>query len=402
MNLTYVIISENALSIACKSETRTFKYSDYNFAGADNKLIVKLLIKVLEENKENSKDLCLIPCDNYLTSSTECTEHYRNNGKIIGNEIDKVINNTYLLNGSGENDCTKYLKKPIQIFTEVFNSNQRVEKLSEIPPKNKYFLKTTKYQWKTKLLSYLTDELKYFGYNIRSIVPLALVGNYFFGGQSDKSVVLTYYENSTVVNIFENGILRRQKQVPIGFYSLIEKVSNHFNISFDNSKLIIEKYGYIFLPSKFTDFVIDIPVFEDIYREIELTELSFIIREEIKNITESLMSIIQNDNISITAYEKLVFNSNIHLPGLDKLLDLMTGIKSNNLDLKEMRYGELSDIKNIIVCGAQDTSEDILEKADFEPENLKYVKEECESFPNMLHKIKCYLNSNFRQGLAEI
>ncbi len=401
MNLSFVIISENALCIANKSETKSFKYSDYNFYPSDKNLIVKLLIKTLEENRDKNKYLCLILCDNYSTSSTECTEHFKKSVKFTGNEIEKVKCNTSFFNGNNENDFTGYLKKPIQIFTEVYNSSSRVEGLSQIPEKSKYYLKTTKYLWKTKLLSYLTDELKYFGYNIKSIVPLAMFSNYCFPGKIDQSLVLTYYENSSVINLFENGILRRQKSIQTGFNSLIEKVSNHFNISIDNSKLIIEKYGYVFLPPKYTNFVIDIPVFEDIFREVELTELSYIIREGVKKITENLLSNTQNDNINISDYEKLVFNSSIYLPGFDKFLELMTGIKSNYLDFKELSFSEFSVIQNIILGGEKDSASALLKEVDYELETNESI-EHSESLPHMINKLKDYLNSNFRQRLAEI
>ncbi|PLX06114.1 MAG: hypothetical protein C0596_16645 [Marinilabiliales bacterium] len=178
---------------------------------------------------------------------------------------------------------------------------------------------------------------------------------------NDKMLV-SIYNYSTNISTYRGIYISDGKKIQKGMEYIVGQVSDTFNVSQSTAIKLIELYGFVFLPAKYSNVVIDIPVYDEISISVEMTELSFVLREAFKELFTELL-----DKIAYDHTEYISIQSDITIPGVNDLLELMTEAKVNEISFSHIKYELLLRSNQLVIDEVNKLSE-IVAETDLESE----------------------------------
>jgi hypothetical protein len=343
MKELFISLTERDLIIKNSNEACIYNFSKYGISIYDSKMCGEFIVEILKENFSNAASLSILLSEHFTFTKetfdeevkmsqnleqTESTDFWENNGNISNKTDDYLPDNSLI--------C---------YTTEYLSYDKNILNYNTIPVLTKYYKRTQSFHLKTDMCYQLRIVLEKAGYVIMNMIPLSLFNSrQNVNQQANICSLLSVYENTSFISIILNGKTIYQKQINAGLFNLIQKVSDYFNISLHNSRILIDKYGFVFLPAKYNDFVIDIPIYNNILKEIELPELSYVIREEIKRITDKLLFDNRaGENILINTGNICTF-SRCCVNGFDKLVRMLSGMSYFEYDFTEIDFDECNKL----------------------------------------------------------
>lgn len=335
MDSIIIIISDKKIYVKDKKDNKLFDFSEFRVNHSDISIYSDFIIETLKKFYKGQKNLVLIPDECFTETITKYSKQIKSSVTDFPPEL---RDNCSLEEVNNKKELE--IKKVIQKSVALKYKNQLYRNFGQIPVLSTYYVKTTEFIWK-EILSTLYKKLTKSGYNIQSVAPFGLLESELLLKSAKHHACISIFENASFLSFYENGIVTSQDKVSFGYRNLVEKVSDYYNISIKISRELVEKYGFVFLPSKYSDFVVDLPIYQDIIKEIELPELSYIIREECKIGIEQIFKKSSQNNKTSIFLENAAFYSDFKFRGMQNLLEMVTGGTFSSFDLSEFSQEDI-------------------------------------------------------------
>ena len=235
-----------------------------------------------------------------------------------------------------DSDSTTYF----EVHTDYECDGKTFKKLEDIPLLCKYLKRKTFLYWNTHRLSVLVSLLSGHGISVSAVVPDIHLCNCISKCYSGSNVVVSMFERYTDVCIFSGGHVRRMVKFHFGLFDLVRRLSDCFCLSHNNCRKLLEMYGFISVPQQYVHYEIAVPVFEDIKKNVKLTDLSYEIREMLKSQFAKIY-----DEIKDYGVESVVLNG---FPIVDSnvLFQMMTKVETNCF--YEVSYCRLQELFGLL------------------------------------------------------
>ncbi|MBN2779058.1 MAG: hypothetical protein JXR36_15580 [Bacteroidales bacterium] len=212
-----------------------------------------------------------------------------------------------------------------------------IESFSALPLLEKYYIKHMSLHIASSRMEELTEAL-----NDRDVFPdyfipfteyLAFYSHICQENTLSDTVMISIQKEKTLFFNYLGGFLNDFGYLSQGYTKLISDVGNNFNVSPKIASKLIDLYGFVFLPKKYLNFVIDVPVYHDIVISIELTDLAYCIRESLREILSDLL--VQN---TVNKQVNLVLFAGKTVRGLDKLAGLMLNVDPIEFSISTLQF----------------------------------------------------------------
>ena len=155
-----------------------------------------------------------------------------------------------------------------------------------------------------------------------------------------KTVFVEFSAQKLTATIMEKGVLSSIIETSSGLNSIVERVCNTFNVSPSVGIGLVNKYGFVFLPQQYLNFVIDVPVYGKYMQSVELPELSYCIRESLKEMFNEILGEVYA-KIGNFAEFNINFSSSMSINGMSTLIDLMSNVKSEIICFKNLSFDNM-------------------------------------------------------------
>ncbi|MBO7571077.1 MAG: cell division FtsA domain-containing protein [Bacteroidales bacterium] len=271
----------------------------------------------------------------------------------------KIRNFSTPLSTISDADATTYL----DVHTEFECDGKSCKKLEDIPLLCKYLKRKTFLYWDSRRLSALVSNLSNFGIEVSSVVPDICLYNSATKNYRGYNAVVSVFDRFSDISIFSNGHVKRTIRFQFGLNDVVRKLSDAFGLSYRNCRKLMELYGFVTVPQQYVHYEISVPVFDDVKKNVKLTDLSYEIREMLRHEFSMLY-----DEIMDCGVEEVVFKG---LPIVDAhiLFQMMTSFECNCFDT--VSYEKLALLFNVLDTNAY--SETIVAEpvAEVKPEPAK-------------------------------
>lgn len=210
----------------------------------------------------------------------------------------------------------------------------------EIPLLQKYLKRKTFLNWNSRRLASLLSYLSKYEITVQSVVPDIHLYNAVAKQYNGSNAVVSMCEGHTDVCVYSGGHVKRMMSFQFGLADMVRRLSNTFGLSCRNSRMLMKMYGFVSVPQQYVHYEIRVPVFEDVVRNVKLTDISYEIQCELKK----QFGIIHNE-LKISSIDNVVING---LPVADAhvLFQMMTNYDCNLLD--DISFGKLQALFDIL------------------------------------------------------
>ena len=224
--------------------------------------------------------------------------------------------------------------------TEYESGSKSFDVPDDIPLLQKYLKRKTFLSWNSSRLTSLLSYLSSYEIDVASVVPDIYMYNAVSSKYDGNNAVVTMSERHTDVCVYSGGHVKRMFSFPFGLADMIRRISNAFSLSYHNSRMLMKMYGFVSVPQQYVNYEIKVPVFEDVTRNVKLTDLSY----EVQDVLKKQLLLIY-DNLKDWDIESVVING---LPVVDAhvLFQMMTGYDCNLLD--DISFGNLEKLFGIL------------------------------------------------------
>ncbi len=313
----FVLVSENELVFSVESlpiKKVSFKSDDYKDFDEYVSAVICDLVKK-SDNELNSVNLVLD--SEYYNCGEQITTHVRSKS----DEKFKIRNFSNPITKEIDCESTSYFES----HTEFLCADKSYERLDEVPLLQKYLKCKYFLSWNRERLASLKSKLAEYEIEISSYVPVSHFCNAISNSYLTRNAIIAMYEKHTEISVFDCGRLVRSVKLNFGKIDLVEHLSDVFNLSHKNSRLLLELYGFVSVPSKYVHCEIELPVFEKIKKCVKLTDISY----EISTILKKQFSVIYRE-IKNYSVENVVFRG-LPVSDANLLFQMMTQYECNTM-----------------------------------------------------------------------
>lgn len=324
-NEAYVWVSENEIMVYLKGQpVRKVMFVQDDYKDFDE-FAAAVIYDSVKANGGQTDTLNLVLGHDYYRYSEQIVAGARSDK----NERYKIRNFSNPVSADIDSDVTAYFES----HTEFQSDGKTYERLEEIPLLQKYLKSKSFLCWNRERVVKLRSSLASYGISISSMVPMDHFCNSYSNNYGGNNAVVSIYECHSEIAIFGDGRFRRTVKCPFGTKNLIAHLSDVFNLSYNNSKKLIEMYGFVSVPQQYVHYEIAIPIFEKVMRNIKITDISY----EIQSVLKKQFGLMY-DELKKHDVENVVLNG---LPVVDAnvLFQMMTNYDCN--DIAEMTFEDI-------------------------------------------------------------
>ena len=354
-NEAYVWVSENEIMVYLKGlPLKKVKFEKDDYKDFDE-FVAAVVCDSMMANGGQTDTLNLVLGHDYYRFSEQIVAGVRTEK----NERYRIRNFSTPVSADVDTDVTTYFES----HTEFLCDGKAYGRLEEIPLLQKYLKCKSFLCWNRERVASLVSCLSRYGLSVSSMLPMSHFCNSFSNEYCGRNAVVSFFEGHTEIAIFGEGRLKRIIKCPFGTMNLVAHLSDVFNLSCNNSRKLIEMYGFVSVPQQYVHYEIAIPIFEKIKRNIKMTDISY----EIQTVLKKQFSLI---------YEELKKHEvdNVELTGLpivdaNVLFQMMTNYDCN--DIAEMSYETVASKYEFV--GSQAYSEvivPVVEKVEVQPKPI--------------------------------
>ncbi len=336
----FVFLNKENIIINSNYVSAQICFKKHDILNISTEILILLLKNKLDEMHLLNKQLIIILNEDFYTVSKTFSSSIKSktSNPIKNSKMKNIFNNLDL-------SC-----KTVSSYTEYIYNSQTINNFEALPFLQEFYISDSK----MAINEYQTEELKIQldkrGFKSYFLIPYTdLISSLQLSEESrdinENKLIISIHNDYTFVSTYKGLYLKNAYKIQRGIRQIINSVSNRFNVSSSNAFKLIEMYGFVFLPKKYINFVIDVPVYDDITLEIELTELSFIIREEIKELFSEILNWSSKLDVN-----QIYFNSEIEIAGMTNLIELMSEATTDNILLYNISYNKLQYSLQTLYC----------------------------------------------------
>jgi len=351
---SYVFFTSEYMYIVSEKNSIQISFKQQNILNISEDVLALLLKNKLQELNLEPDKVIIVLTEDYFT-------------------IIKVLNSSYKKDNvkiKQENTCKKSIisiknnNKQISEFTEYIYKSKRFKDYNILPLLEEFYVSNSKMiieDQRYMLLSIALNKVEISPICYMQLTDL-LSGFVSDSNPDNDKMLVSIYNDSTNISTYRGIYISDGKKIQKGMEYIVGQVSDTFNVSQSTAIKLIELYGFVFLPAKYSNVVIDIPVYDEISISVEMTELSFVLREAFKELFTELL-----DKIAYDHTEYISIQSDITIPGVNDLLELMTEAKVNEISFSHIKYELLLRSNQLVIDEVNKLSE-IVAETDLESE----------------------------------
>lgn len=329
----FVFVTRDVVFINSENNNKTISFEALGIRQNSPKIIVNVICDYLQSSGLSSHKMILVLGEEYLSVSEKISSGTKRNQSNIPKNILK------------QNILKNDKKSDSLILTEVtdyINHGKIYSDFNELPLLQKFFKRSLVCSFESNDLREMLTLLLEKGVELESILPLS---NFLIKNQNSQ-IAISLNKNTSYISLIKNGVIRKTISFPFGVNRILDDISNRFNLSMKTTVKLIELYGFVFLPKNYVDYVIDIPVYDDIMQHVELTELSYYMRESAKSMLNEILSEVSSISGQIKSESTFTVNLENDIRGMEKLLGLMANKAIVNKCISDFSFNESMSIYN--------------------------------------------------------
>ncbi len=385
-SVSYVFLTKDNMYISSDKISAQISYEKQNVLNITEKVMAVLLRKKAEDLGVDTSRIVVVLSEDYYLNKHTIKTFVKNENKEKRKPL--RLKNVFSAGSDKERSVSEY--------SEFVYQGQYINDYSALPLLQNYFECTNVLEKRSDKYDNLISELESNDIFPMAVIPFtefsaAWIDSHKEHQNSEQKYVINISQSTTTISVYNGVYLRKSKTISSGLDMIIEKISNRFNISFAKSRVLIEKYGFVFLPAKYVNFVIEIPVYDDIVISVELPDLSYVLRESMRDLFADLFQQIGND-----LPESVGVFSSIEIPGITQLAHLLLNAEPVNLSFANLDFENTSRIVNVLLDEEIKSKEIVPVKTEPEP-----IQVEEEINMGFKEKITDLINSRIKPFLLE-
>ena len=330
----FVFISSDSVILNSEKHSKLLNFQKQGIREANPDIITRIVYDFLESIEFKYEEIILVLSEDYISIKEQIK--YKNGVKKNQNAVKSDFQYSYISNPI-ESESLDFAS-----YTDFVCNGDVYKNHKDLPKSQKYYQRNLHCSWQSVKLNEILELLLDKGIVISYVLPL----NLFVVNNTSAEICISIYQNKSYISVVKNGVIRNSTVVSDGLMKIREDVSNKFNVSLKVAETLIKTYGYVFLPSKYVEYVVDIPIYDKIVQSIEFPDLSFCIRESAKSLITEIIG--KLDKQLAYSDSRAIINASSQIRGLDKLLGLMTNKQLTNSRLGELTYSEMINAFNVI------------------------------------------------------
>lgn len=379
----FVNVKSDSIQISGFKKSKTVRFEEKGIRHPQPAIIAILIRESLDELLLPDKDVVIIPGAEYIICSEKITGHV----KKTANQDAEIA------------DCLKRIIKPEDINecfilrTRYLCDGKMVKNFDALPLLQKYFTNRKTITYDNLFLTPLCDNLKKNDINVTGIVPID-----FFLENNNSQLRLVKFsigKGNSYISVSESGFITTIASIELGTDKIISDISNTFNVSIATAVKLIDKFGFVFMPPKYNNVVIDIPVYGSLMQSIPLSELTYCIRESLKDIYNGLLVVLSSKVRDYYLDSEFCCDSYIHVSGMHELFELMLNSEIRFINENDNVYHSYVKIFNNLITADIEDIQTLIEES-----IPQQVQEEPAHIPFM-ERIGGILNSKIKSLLLE-
>ncbi|MDD2387680.1 MAG: cell division FtsA domain-containing protein [Bacteroidales bacterium] len=382
-----IFITDNSVLFVSQTLTVGLSFEEQSMRQISEELKATLISNKLKELDLDQPECVFILSEDYYSvqTSVESFIKKQNNDSIHGHQL--TYKSYFNTNATSSEVCSEQSKFLFQ--------GKKVLDYSVLPLLQNYFVSKTIIKSNTQKYMNLISAFKKVGITYSSVIPFSEFASFTAHNDNSKrggeTVIISFHKSKTYISVYQDNFMQYYNNINYGFSKIVEDVSDQFNVSLKTAKKLIELYGYVFLPKKYINFVVDVPVYGDIYVEVKLTELSYCIRESLRNMMGILLQDANvNDNVNF------IFYSDTEIREFSKLVGLMLNADAKDLSLSQLNY---QTVKNSILAMKKFEIE-IANTSEKQEEEEEHIYEKNEKF-SIKEKLSGLIDIHVKPWLLE-
>ena len=271
-NEIFVLVSETEVVILSENEKREERFTSEDYFNYDE--FVSAVISDFVGKMGGDVSVKLILPEVYYHYGEQVTMSVRSDNNVKY----KIRNFSSPVLSVPETEATHF----IEVRTDYEYEGKTYRRLEDIPLLQKYLKRKVFIYWNTDRLLSLSSFLSNQGVKIGAVVPDVCFYNSFSKDYKGGNAVVSFFDRHTVVCVFSEGQVRRLVSLPFGLSDLICRLSNAFGLSYNNSRILMSLYGFVSVPHQYVKYKISTSVYEDVKKDIDITDISYEIQVELK------------------------------------------------------------------------------------------------------------------------
>jgi hypothetical protein len=330
-NSIFVSVNSDSIKIISENLSISTNYSEKGIHNVNPEITALLIKECLVENSLLACSIILVPSSEYVVITEKIITATKTTAKQETEFVKITLN---ILRSENLKKSLIFSKNVSYICNGKTYSNY-----DSLPLLNKYFTNYTSLEFDPVFIPALLTNLEKNDIDVNAIVTYDnLISDiYEADSNSKRQILLSFLDNKCTASVSENGRIRYNIAYNCGINKIMENISNTFNISMQTATKLASSYGFTFLPKEYLNCVIDVPVYGTIVQSIGLPELTYCIRESLK---ELFTGVINSLSAKMSDYEinsVFVCDYACNIRGVETLLELMlnTDIKFTSIDRYE-------------------------------------------------------------------
>lgn len=332
----FVNVNADSVRICSPELNKVVYFADKGIRNPQPSIIALVVREILDELSIPDSNIVLVPGTEYIICSEKITGHAK---KLMTQETETC--NQFIRVMKPENLDFTFIRSTTYIF-----DGKTISSFETIPLLQKYFANRKTVSFNQIFLNQLIDDMYKNDIIVTGITTADALKN---NDTKIRQIVLNIGKNSSSVSVSESGKILNTIAYEEGTDRIISDVSNNFNISLKTAATLVNKFGFAFLPQKYHNVVIDVPVYSKLMQSISMPDLTFCIRESLKDIFNNIISGLSAKVKDYYIGSALYYDTYLNINGMDKLLELLFNTNVSLISTETYNYHSLIDTYNILI-----------------------------------------------------
>ncbi|MDY0314419.1 MAG: hypothetical protein RBR32_05015 [Bacteroidales bacterium] len=387
----FVFVGKDLIKIINHSFNKTIDLVNENIRFLNPKIISSVIIEHIPNFDFENDELILIPSNEFIQCSEKYFSHFKSN--LENKDFMQNFSNDIIEVGASSYDFSQQLVYIV--------GNKTLIDYDKIELNQKYFIRKKQIFLETEFWKEIIANLDEFGIKVSKIMS---PGFKFNENNFEQQIDFKIGNQESNISFYKSGFIIDSININLGIENIIKQISEEFNISIGVAKKLLENFGSALLEKKYYNVIIEIPIYKNYTQDISLTDLSFCVRNSLKQIYDNLILKLSKKYKSEIFENSYIFlDSYFNIREMNKFLEVILNKKVLNFDKKTFEFENLLSLLNVFNLNCLYTKENLekSEKTSNYKEKILLEKPVQNKIHNFVSKFVKTLNSGIQNILIE-
>lgn len=388
-NETFVFISSDSVKIYSENIKKEIYFEDKGVRNVSPLVMSVIIREALDEYALPDNNIVLVPGPEYVVCTEKITSHVKKS-----NDQEPFVKDMAIRVPEVYGDMNSFIMSQ---KTRFVCNGKTVRNFEAVPLLQKYFANRLITEFEAGYLSELLANLYKNDIAVKSIMPSDSLMPVSGTKQAycDRQILLSFGRDKTFASVSEGGVIVKSISYASGMRKVAEDVSNNFNISVNTAVKMVDLYGFVFLPKEYLNYVIDVPVYGNVYQNIGLADLTYCIRESLKEIFNGILSNLSAKMRDYDINSEFVCEASVSINGMGDLLKLILNRDVEFISCEDFEY------RNMINIYHEFAKSDLELKKQAEAPQLQAQAEVTEQQPAFMDRLANLFNTRIKPLILE-